>query len=556
MPKVQINGSTISLNKNDFLAQGGEGSVYAKGNQAFKIYTDKSKMIPAGKIRELSVLTRPNILKPEEVIFSGKNAIGYTMKYIPKNISLCQVFTRAFKDRNKITPDMSFSLVQEMQETVKHIHKNGVLVVDLNEMNFLTSKDFKEVYFIDVDSYQTKTYQATAIMESIRDRHSKPGKFSTDTDWFSFAVVSFQVFIGIHPYKGKHPKLKGFDERMINNVSVFNKAVSIPKCCLSFDVIPSNWRDWYKAVLEDGKRCAPPIEGGVVQEIVTVVTTISGSDNFEIKELFECDWDIIHYEPNFGNECIVCQNGFRTKDGKHIMHPIPCAVGYHGSTPFAARIEKDIIKLYNIKMQTNVVMNDIQATDLMSAGGRIYAKQYDKILEIEFVGSEYKPVVAGKIVGTVMEKSTQMFPGVAVQNVLGSYIASVFPESGKCVQHKLDDLEGYQIINAKYEGGILMLTAIKNGKYDRFVYAVDIKSIFQPRIVQDIQNHGINFTVLDNGICISITDIEEVEVFSRNNVHKIKVIQDNVIHGGMRLFHDGNSGMFSDEKKMFSLKMK
>ena len=556
MPKVQINGKTETLNKRDFLAQGGEGSVYARGSKAYKIYSDQSKMIPADKIRELSVLTNPNIIKPEDVIFSGKKAIGYTMRYIPKNVSLCQIFTKAFKDRNGITPEICFDLVQNMRSTIEHIHGNKILIVDLNEMNFLTSKDFKEVYFIDVDSYQTQTYPATAIMESIRDRHAKPGKFSVNTDWFSFAVVSFQVFIGIHPYKGKHPKLSGFDERMNSNVSVFNSAVSIPKCCLSFDVIPANWRDWYKAVFENGLRCSPPIEGGVMTSIVTIVTTVSGSDNFVIKELFECDWDIVHYEPNFGNECVVCNNGFRIKDGKHIMHPMPCAVGYYGSIPFAARIENEKIKLYNVQMQTNVVMNDIYATDLMSTGGRIYAKQVDKILEIEFIGPEYKPMIAAKLVGTVMEQATQMFSGVAIQNVLGAYIVSVFPESGQCVQHKLEDLKGYQIINAKYEGGILILTAVKNGTYDRFVYAVDAKSISRPRIAQDVQNYGVNFTVLDNGICISIIDTEEVEVFSRNNVHKIKVVKDNVVHGGMRLFHDGNTGMFSDGKKMFSLKMK
>jgi len=556
MPKVQINGKTITLNKRDFLAQGGEGSVYAKGKQAFKIYTDRSKMIPAGKIRELSVLSSPNVIKPEEIIYSGKKAIGYTMRHIPKNVSLCQVFTKAFKDRNGVTPEMSFGMVQNMRDTVDHIHSNNILVVDLNEMNFLTSKDFKQVFFIDVDSYQTTTYSATAIMESIRDRHAKAGEFSTNTDWFSFAVVSFQVFTGIHPYKGKHSKLKGFDARMGGNVSVFNSSVAMPKCCLPFNVIPSNWRDWYKAVFEDGLRCAPPVEGGVVTDIVTIVSTVSGSDDFVIKDLFECDWDIIHYEPNFGNECVVCKNGFRIKDGKHIMHPTPCAVGYYGSTPFAARVENDTIKLYNITMQTNVTMNDIQATDLMSTGGRIYAKQADKILELEFVGPEYKPVIAAKLVGTVMEQATQIFPGVVIQNVLGSFIASVFPESGHCAQHKIEDLKGYQIVNAKYEGSVLIITAFKNGKYDRFVYAVDVKKISQPRISKDLQGYGVNFTVLDNGICISIIDTEEIEVFNQNNVHKIKIFQDNVIHGGMRLFHDGNSGMISNGKKMFSLKMK
>jgi len=198
MPKIQVNGKTISLTNKNFLAQGGDGAVYAKGKTAYKIYTDKSKMISADKIKELSSLTKANIIKPENAIFAGKGgkAIGYTMRYVPKNVPLCRIFTKTFKDKNNITPEMSLDLILNMQETISHIHSKKILVVDLNEMNFLSCKKFKEIYFIDVDSYQTPSHPATALMESVRDRHMKPGIFTQDTDWFAFAVVSFQVFIG------------------------------------------------------------------------------------------------------------------------------------------------------------------------------------------------------------------------------------------------------------------------------------------------------------------------------------------------------------------------
>ena len=32
--------------------------------------------------------------------------------------------------------------------------------------------------------------------------------------WFAFAVVTFQLFTGIHPYKGKHPSVLDLDARM------------------------------------------------------------------------------------------------------------------------------------------------------------------------------------------------------------------------------------------------------------------------------------------------------------------------------------------------------
>ena len=77
--------------------------------------------------------------------------------------------------------------------------------------NFLIDRDMQHVLFIDVDSYQTAGFPATAIMDSIRDRHSST--YSAGTDWFSFAILAFQMFVGVHPYRGKHATLAVSGER-------------------------------------------------------------------------------------------------------------------------------------------------------------------------------------------------------------------------------------------------------------------------------------------------------------------------------------------------------
>src|SRR5947199_212129 len=137
-----VGQGRVRLGQADFVGQGGEASVYARGDLAFKVYTDPRKMLPPAKIQELSVLTDP--------------------------------------------------------------------------------------------------------------------RFSPETDWFSFAIISFQMFIGIHPYRGLHPSLPDLDARMSANVSVLNPRVSIPKLCYPFSVIPQAYRDWYRAIFEDGKRVPPP----------------------------------------------------------------------------------------------------------------------------------------------------------------------------------------------------------------------------------------------------------------------------------------------------------
>src|SRR5262245_34856578 len=76
-------GGSVSLSQADFVAQGGEGSVYVKGSLAYKIYSDPQKMIPAAKLQELSALTAPNIIKPQDVLLNSRHTpVGYTMKRV------------------------------------------------------------------------------------------------------------------------------------------------------------------------------------------------------------------------------------------------------------------------------------------------------------------------------------------------------------------------------------------------------------------------------------------------------------------------------------------
>ena len=546
--KITVKGKTITLTRNDFLASGGEGSVYVKRSKAYKIYNDPKRMIPIGKINELSVLSDKNIIKPEDVIFNRKKPVGYTMRFVKNTFALCQLFTKAFKDRHGLTPDMCVKLIKSMQETVRHIHENNILIVDLNEMNFLSDSKFTELYFIDVDSYQTKSYPATALMESVRDRHST--RFSEGTDWFSFAIVTFQLLIGIHPYKGKHPNIKGMDARMDKNISVFDSKVRVPKSCLPFKTIPPAYLDWYKAVFDRGLREPPPMAIGKAG-VVVATRLVAGSDKFEMKKLFECQWDIHRYARHMQSECLLGKG--ICFDRKHYLDiQPPYSIAFHGSTPVAAQLQGDKLVLTNVRMQKKIP-NNVIAEKLMAYDGRLYAKSGDNILEIQFFGSEVQPVVGQKLVGKVLAQATQLFHGVAIQNMLGTYYASIFPAEGQCIQTRLGFLDGYRIVEAKYERNVLMVIGVKKGKYDRFVFDVASGAI---RTVKDVSNAGLNFTVLDNGICVCIDEQERVEIFHKRKINQLKVVDDPAIHGGMRLFTDGGKVLFADGRDLFSFTMK
>src|ERR1051326_4516522 len=137
----------LRLGKSEFKAQGGEGAVYVKGSRAFKIYADPSRCITQAKIDELSALVQPNIIRPLELIIDSHNRpVGYAMRAVGKAYALCQLFPKAFRQRNNLTPELTLRLVRQLQTGVSHIHNHGILIVDLNEMNFLVSADLKEPF--------------------------------------------------------------------------------------------------------------------------------------------------------------------------------------------------------------------------------------------------------------------------------------------------------------------------------------------------------------------------------------------------------------------------
>ena len=90
-------GKEIELTQKDFVAAGGQGSVYVHGKTAFKVYHDPKQMIPAGKIQELAAINDPFIVKPLDLIVNGKGTpLGYTTAFVPNAWTLCQLFPIAF----------------------------------------------------------------------------------------------------------------------------------------------------------------------------------------------------------------------------------------------------------------------------------------------------------------------------------------------------------------------------------------------------------------------------------------------------------------------------
>jgi hypothetical protein len=150
-----------------------------------------------------------------------------------------------------------------------------------------------------------------------------------------------------------------------------------------------------------------------------------------------------------------------------------------------------------------------------------------------------------------------MFEGIAIQSLLGAKYASIPAESRICHQVHLPELDRYQILEAKLDGRVLMVVGTEQGQYDKLIFrfAADFAS-YDLRIVAQCSSTNINFTVLDSGVVLHMTDEDNLEIFSRvKDAASIKVLQDPAIQGDIRLFHIGAQALIGRGSTLYKIRM-
>ncbi len=427
-------------------------------------------------------------------------------------------------------------------------------------MNLLTSADFSQLFFIDVDSYQTQTYRAGAIMESIRDRHAPPNSFSVETDWFSFAVVSFQMFVGIHPYKGKHPSLKGLDARMLNQVSVLNPAVRVPKVAYDVRLIPDPMLAWYEAVFERGVRTAPPAVGNSV--VAVPVRTVSGSGLVDMTPNASLDGPISGVWTHAGQRIVATRSGVWLGDRKVNARDDLCGVAVHPNSQKVVALYRGASG-YEVRelLSGDELVDAKHVKRATSYGGRIYMFVGETIVEVHLVEAGSTIVASTRVCATVLPHATALFVGFALQNLLGSAYLSVFPEAGKSHQIRIPELDEYQVVDGRFEAGVLMCIARPRGaekhRSDRIVmrFHKDYTS-YDVRIETDVASTGVEFAVLDTGVCVALVDDDCLEV-SHAQIGKMgtRRIDDQAIGGGMVCAQAGRL-LYAQDTTLYGLRLR
>ncbi len=539
--KVIVRGEgEINLTPKYSLASGGEGEVFVIGSTAYKVYHNPSKMLPEGKIQDLIKIQEPRVIRPQKVLTDAHGKpVGYTMRYVPNASPSCKFFTPAFRDREGVTHDQIRRIVQNLRVEVAGVHQANIQVVDLNELNVLIADDLSDCYLIDTDSFQTSHYPATAIMDSIRDPFCDyaHGKANEGSDWYSFGVLSFQLFCGIHPFKGKHPIHDGMTARMAAQIPVLDASVKLPKAVYPFTVIPSGYLDWYNAIFRDGKRLPPPVDLTGAAIIVTPVVrqSVKGSAKLELVPIWTMNEDVKFCT---GDNIIVCTDGVYEAN-RRLSGSLK---GFIGAVRTPRTHQPVLITLVGHQVQfhcngvTQTFALNVDAATIQD--GRAYFKVGESIHELAVFESGNNLVFASNSVSQCMAYATQMFDGVAIQNLLGTFHAVIFPAHGTCYNIGLPSLKGRKPLAGKMVRNVLVVDCAYTGKYERHVFRFNSEWDSFDTWVIPLNGPSVpNFTVLESGVAALISEDDNLELFSAKKGAPMtaKVIADPMLGQDMQL---------------------
>ncbi len=568
LPEIVVGGARVKLTQQMYVAAGGEASIYKHQGRALRIYHDPKDMPPVDRLLELSKATPKNVVRPIDVITDAKSgqALGFSMDFVNGTEPLCRFFTAAFKKANNITPVISGDLVVAIQKTVAQLIAEGFLPVDLNEMNILPSLQDFTPYFIDIASWATPSFPATAIMDNVRDPMVQGNAFTAGSTWYSFGVIATQLYLGIHPFHGMHPVHKmDWKKRMTLNASIFEAGVKVPPVVPTFSVIPKAHLDWLKKVFSDSKfRDAPPLPGAVtpMQVIPAAARVINATGNFTVDHWLKLPYDVVDVYTNFGNTYVVTTERVywvvgttitpifdRSKHRQVFVTPLDS-----GSIVITA-IGGGKVSFWHYTHaggKSTLIEEGPLTSGFFARNQRLYSCVGTQLLEHEFVNLGAKVLHTTAHLDNVNDLTARFFDGVVYQDLFGKAWLTVPFQAGATVSKAVPQLDGYRVIDAKMVGQICAVIGEKNGDFVQFIIAFDATfNTYKVREVKD--QRELNFTVTPNGICVMLVG-DKLELFK--DPFSAKVVDNPPIDASTRLLMTPTGVHFVDGQEVQKLSVR
>lgn len=566
--QVKIAGKTlVTLDTNDFVASGGEGSIYRKGDLIYKVYHSSKTGLNAleRKVKLLSDIKHKRIIAPIDPLYDKQNnVVGFTMPYVKGEV-LVRYFNNEFRKRVNYGMKDTVASVYEMREIVAAAHAGHALIIDGNEMNYIVSPE--GMCIIDVDSWQIGQFKATAIMASIRDYHTHD--FNELTDWFSWGIVSFQLFVGIHPYRGRHPQYKpgDFVDRMKDRVSVFNKDVFLPSIVRDIKNVPAGLLEWYEAIFEKGQRTQPPaiFEKQAQQQIIhkTVYKLSPSAGSLVFSRLRDFPDEIVDVFPN---GTVITTKKIYTKTSRLGVELSrlygPLAKGHRDfhcvSTDEGVLLARGGLTLGTAHIINGDDVQELQFREMflpkewMSGSNRLFGITEDGLTELKIGSTTGKLYAYLGNTWNVGINSTYIGQGAAIYNALGTPFVVLPYEKNGCLIEKQSDLKDGKLVAVKAIDKFVTCL-VKDNRGQNFKLELYYEQPSTPKVwVGPTDEIGLNFAVNHRGIVATIVDDGELVLFSPGGGQS-KRISDRNIKAAMTLCSVNDNIGFIKDNELWSI---
>lgn len=566
--EVIVGGKRVKITPSMYVAAGGEATIYKHAGNALRIYHDVTAMPPKDRLDDLIKITRRNVVKPIDIISdAGTGApVGFSMAFVTDTEPLCRFFTKAFRNSNNIGQGVIGNLVVEIQSTVDQLIKEGFLPVDLNELNILPSMKDYTPWFIDIASWATPRFPATAIMDSVRDPVVKGNAFTPGSTWYSFGVIATQLYLGIHPFHGMHPKFKmDWRKRMVENASIFESGVKVPPIVPPFSIIPPSHLDWLRKLFSSSTfRDTPPLPGAAMAQPVTpaAARVVKATGSFSVDRWIKAPYPVVDVYTGYGRTYVVTTQSIYWVEGDNFT-PIADRSKYQKAVLVQLNADEVVIALSNhgkavFTLYGHNGQGSQQIDSCMIPGGicarngRFYSVSGTQLMEHEIMrlGGTMRRVE--NFVDNVNDLTVKVFDGVVYQDLFGKAWLTIPYDKGMTVSKPVPALDGYRVIDAKGAGHIVAVIGEKNGQYVQFILSFNPAfTSYQLREVKD--QPELNFTVTNNGIIVMLVN-DTLELFK--DPMQAKVVADPPIDAGTKLLATPNGVFFIDGNEVQKLSVK
>ncbi|MFA5831724.1 MAG: hypothetical protein WC878_07925 [Candidatus Paceibacterota bacterium] len=565
-----VGRGTLTIRPNDHVATGGEGSVYRVADTIIKLYTDPNKMQREGiadKILLLAPLSSERIIAPRGLVLIKGQPRGFYMSAADGD-PLSLFFTNDYRREKKLTDKDASVLADRMREVMATVHAHSVVMGDSNEMNWFAlphGKGGPDPRAIDVDSWSVGKFPVRAVMPSIRD-WNHPG-FTPLSDWFGWGVVTFQVYTGIHPYKGKLPGYApgAMQERMKANASVFAPGVGLNRAVRDFSCIPGPLLDWYRATFQQGERTIPPspfdtgtgiASAARVMRIVTTQATgmlvyekIFEETNDPAIKIYPCGVVLLRS----GKLADIEKKRIIGKATESVCEVIKVEGGYVKTEGKGRGLRYSYIHGNTLREEALGV--SVAGEQIVRYADRIFLLTADGLTELIFTLLG-KPILSPGMTWGVMSKSVRWYDGVGIQDTMGAmYLILPFGDTS-CAHVRVPELDRMRAVNAKAGNRFVSIVAIdKKGDYHKLELSLDKEYRSYSLRIAVADGPDLNLSILPKGVCATVVEDGTLDIFvPSSGVHK--EVKDKIIATDMSLASWGDTVVCMQNGAVWSLKLK